>query len=71
MNGEYTHCTCCGAELDAIEQVLPRRTLVLVTCKSEACHPAIVWQTLTPGEHRQRCRELADECGSQVAQMEA
>lgn len=59
---EYTHCACCGAELDVIKQVLPKRTLVLVTCKNDGCHLSIRWQTKSIEEHRQLCASVADEC---------
>lgn len=62
----YTRCACCGAELDVIQQVMPKRTLTLVTCQNEACHPDIRWQTLSPDDHRQRCLDLAAECSHQV-----
>lgn len=63
---DYTVCACCGAKLDRIEQVLPKRTLVLVTCVSDDCHKDVRWQTKSVPEHRELCASVKAECRTEA-----
>lgn len=53
---DYHQCGCCGQDLEGmIQETIPGRRRILVTCTAETCHDKVRWQTLPPHQHAALC----------------
>jgi hypothetical protein len=53
---DYQQCACCGQELSGmIQETIPGRKRILVTCENPNCHEKVYGQTLSPHVHYALC----------------